>query len=348
MALNFDEAWLLARKLSSKHRFVEAIQVGKSLLQVATKLDLPVELKVRLNQFLGSQYAALGDVRNAASHIESAFWQPGYKPKAYQLNDLVRLYRLTGQTGKIPKALDVVLGPRVEPPARRQFFVFALPKSAGSSICSSIADAIGFGHLASGFESSTMPYYAAALLGPDLARRAGNHPLIHQTHAMPWPENLRILRETAQPRFLVNVRDPRAAALSYYHMTENTNLHRMRMVLAVSSYNNLTPGQRFDKVVELVFPAFIDWLAGWTKHVDESDGSGMIVTFERFKAEPERIVREACRFLTGQETGSVTIHKTHYRTGSNSAPDPLLPDERRKALFEQIPSDLARRFGWTA
>ena len=110
-----------------------------------------------------------------------------------------------------------------------------------------------------------MPYYAAALLGPELARRAGNHPLIHQTHAMPWPENFKILRETGQPKFLVNVRDPRAAAFDDYHMTENTNLHRLRMVLSVPTYNNLTPQQRFDKVVELVFPAFVDWRTGWTK-----------------------------------------------------------------------------------
>jgi hypothetical protein len=348
MTANFGQAWVLAQKLGRKHRFAEAIKVGKALLEQAKASGLPVELNVRLNQFLGSQYAGLGDVANAASHIEAAFWQPGHKPKSYELNDLIRLYRLSDQTSKIPRALDVVLGPRSERPGQRQFFVFALPKSAGSSICSSIADALGFGHIGSGFESPSMPYYAAALLGPELARRAGNHPLIHQTHAMPWPENLKILRETGQPKFLVNIRDPRAAVLSYYHMTENTNLHRMRMVLSVPDYNNLTRRERFDKVVDLVFPAFITWLTGWTKHVDESEGRGMIVTFERFKADAEGTVREACRFLTGDEKSPTTIHKTHYRKGSNEAPDPLLPEARRAALFEHIPSALSQRFGWSA
>ena len=346
--LDVAKAFGIARALGRARRTSDAIKLAEIIVKKAkAQGQLTTEWIVRLNLFLGSQHAGTGNVEKAAHYIETAFQASPQTVQFNKLNDLLRLYQISGQTAKIRPALDQVMGSVTSLPTGRQYFTFALPKSAGSSLCSSVAEAIGFKHIASGFEAPHMPYYAAALLGPEIARRAGTQRLIHQTHAMPWPANFKILRETAQPRFLVNVRDPRAAVLSYYYMTEQTNLHRLRLLLAVPNYNELSLQERCDRVVELVFPAFIDWLSGWTAYVDSSGGLGMITTFEEFKADAEAVVQRAAKFLSGEEKSARTIYKTHFRKGGTDETDPLMSEARRRELFQQIPEPLRERFGWT-
>jgi len=344
--LSFDKAIALAMRLRQQQKFEQAKSIADQLLRTAKAGNAPDSVLSRLNKFLSTVHAGRGNLAQATAHMDAAFWMDATEQRGI-FNDLVRLYRLNGQTDKIPRAMDAVLGPRSDRPTRRQNLVFALPKSAGTSVCSSVAGALGTGHFASGFDLPTIPHYSAAVLGPQISRRVGTNRIIHQTHAMPWPENIKVLRDTAKPKFLVHVRDPRPAVLSYYHMGDAAALHRLRLILAIPTYNQMSAEDRFAKVVELVFPMFIEWLNGWVDYVDQSEGSGMITSFEEFKADPNGLVRRITGFLAGEEREPTTIYKTHFRKGSNDAPDPLLTEALRQELFEKIPEGLRTRFGWT-
>ena len=336
---DFAQRFELARKLGRARQFHAALDIARTLPEDA--LD-----PVQLNGFIASQHAGLGEVAAAAHHLARAFWAIDGKPPFALFNDLVRLYRLSGQDHLIPVAMERVMGKAAGLPSRRQYFVLALPRSAGTSFCSSLADALKLSHVASGFDSPRVPHHAAALLGPEISRRLGTRPIIHQTHAMPWPDNFTIVERFGAARFIVHIRDPRRAALSYFTMAEASNLHRLRMVLAVPGYNGLSAPERCERVLDLAFPTFVDWISGWVDYADRSNGRALVTDYDTFTSTGARLVQEACTHLAGHGGTASRIYQTHRRKHAGQG-DPQLSPERRQFMFEQIPERLRSRFGWT-
>lgn len=334
-----EQIFAAAKHLSRQREFARAIALGEALR--ARWHDLP-----ELHSFLAVNHAGLGRPRAALEHLEKAaeMTGEGQLPFAH-VNDIVRLMWLTGQKERIPAFLERYM-PLSGRPSGRQWMVFALPKSAGSSLSSSLADALGVPHYPSGYESPKMPYQAAVLLAPEMTRRLGARSCIHQTHAMPWRRNIAVLRSTARPRFLIHLRDPRDAVLSYYHMGERYAMHRMRFVLAFPGYNAWPQERRFEAVLKVAFPTFVGWIRGWLDYADSHRDQAMVTSFDDLTREGPALVERITAFLTGTSRSCTDLHKVHFRVGQDGGDDPLMPATLRRRLHSAIPADMRARFGW--
>lgn len=297
--------------------------------------------------------ALAGDLAETARLFGQRF-QTSKSPSFATFNDFLNLCRQTGQEEAIEAALDRLFPrkPGAEEQAGRshQAMVFTLPKSAGTSVVQTLAATLRVGRVASGSDDARAPGYSASLLEPGLLQRLASEKLLHQTHAMPWRENLVQLRQHCFPKIVVHLRDPRDALLSYYYMAEKYELHRLRLLLMYPDYNRLDPPKRMQLLSRTVYFRFLEWITGWVAVADTlGEQQAMVTTFERFKGEPDAFFRDLSIFFSGKERPLARVRQTHFRRGNvGQTDDPLLPQSMRKSLYDYIPRELSRRFGWSA
>jgi hypothetical protein len=314
---------------------------------------LAEQLNSPANAYLEAALCAAlgGDLAETARLFERFFWS-AEKPNVANLNDLISLYHLTQRPERVAEAVTRLFPPLPDDHPRsgrkqRQAMFFALPKSAGTSVVQTLAETLRIRYVASGSDDTRVPGYSAAVLEPAILERLSGRDLLHQTHAMPWRENLEKMREYCYRKFIVHLRDPRDALLSYYYMAEKYELHRLRLLLMYPDYDRLPPIERMELLARKIYPNFLEWIIGWTAAADAAGGRAMVTSFERFKREPEPLLSELTRFLGGRELPLAPVRKTHFRKGkSGQKDDPLLPAELRERLYEQIPHELCRRFDW--
>ena len=288
-----------------------------------------------------------GSLGETARLFEQFFWS-AERPSMANLNDLLSLYHQTGRQQRRDEAIRRLFPGPSGDRDRRQVLVFALPKSAGTSVVQTLADTLHVRHVASGSDDARTPGYSAPLLDAALLRRLSGRTLLHQTHAMPWGENLRLQQAHAYPRFVVHLRDPRDALLSYYYMAEKYELHRLRLLLLEPDYGHLEPGERMALLARRLYPRFLEWIIGWVAAADSAGERARVTSFETFKRDPETFFKALTRFVSGRELPPAPVRKTHFRKGrAGQTDDPLMPPAMRAELFEQLPAELTRRFGWT-
>ena len=295
--------------------------------------------------------AALSGSLNETARLFDSFFWAAKRPSFANLNDLLSLYHQTGQQERVAEAVDRLLlrqsDGQGQQRKRRQVMVFALPKSAGTSVVQTLASTIGVPHVASGSDDPRTPGYSAPLLEPRLLERLSERGLLHQTHALPWKENLEQIQQHSSSRIIVHLRDPRDALLSYYYMAEKYELHRLRLLLLYPDYDQLDPPARMELLSRTVYPVFLEWITGWVAAADIIGDKARVTTFESFKQDPETFFRQLTFFLSSRDLPLAPVKKTHFRKGqSGQTDDPLMPPEIREDLYGAIPVELARRFGW--
>ncbi len=331
-----------ARRDRLDGRFVAA---AAGYEQLARRLAKPSQAYL-----LAALSAALAGDLEETTRLFERFFETAERPSMANLNDLLSLYHQTGRqqrrAGAVERLFPASAADRGR--SRQQVMVFALPKSAGTSVVQTLAATLQVRHLASGLDDARTPGYSASVLDPLLMERLSGRTLLHQTHAMPWRENLQRVRDHAYPKLLVHLRDPRDALLSYYYMAEKYELHRLRLLLLCPDYDRLEPGERMAVLARHVYPRFLEWIIGWVAAADALGDRARVTSFETFKREPEAFFRELSLFVGGRERAPAPIRKTHFRRGrAGQTDDPLMPATLRQALFEQLPGELTRRFGWT-
>jgi len=332
-----------ARKAYTAGKYVAAAEGYEKL---AVHLADPAKAYLR-----AALCAALsGNLGETIRLFEIYFWSKD-SPSVADLNDLLNFYHQTGQRERVAEAVErrypSPIGDQHEAKLNRQAMVFALPKSAGTSVVQTLAETLGVRHVASGSDDLRAPGYSASVLEPELLRRLSGRQILHQTHAMPWQENMEQLRRHGYPKFIVHLRDPRDALLSYYYMAENYELHRLRLLMQCPDYDRFDLSARMRFLIRTVYPVFLEWIIGWVAAADALSDRATVTSFERFKEEPESFFKHLTFFLSGKNSPLAPIKKIHFRKGkSGQTDDPLLPPSIREELYQHIPTELSRRFGW--
>ncbi len=294
--------------------------------------------------------ARAGDLPRTARLFEKYFWT-AEKPKFAVLNDLLSLYHQTQQHERKARAVRRLIPPAAasvgEKVPNRQIMVLTLPKSAGTSVVQTLSATIGVPFVASGSDDARTPGYSAAVLEPALLAPLAGRAVLHQTHAMPWRENLQSLRRFCAPKLIVHLRDPRDALLSYYHMAESYPLHRLRLLLLRPDYDRLVPAARMALLAREVYPRFLEWMIGWVAVADALGRTATVTSFETFRGNPDGFFRHLTTFLTGKEQPAAKVRKVHFRNGAvGEIDESLMPSSMRAELHAMIPRELVRRFAW--
>ena len=331
----------LARLLKSQERLVEAIDCfehARPLLAQAKRWQLDLDLALTR--------ARAGRLQAATAAFE-AFFFAAPKPNFANLNDLCNLYNLTGQPGKADAALrrffqDRTLGG----PKGDITFFFSLPKSAGTSIAQSVAQAAQRPHAATGVDEPGATAYSAGLLFEPLLRYLGGVRAVVQGHALPRSQTLTLAKRYGGAPLFVHLRDPRDALVSYYHMAEEMDLHRMRLVLADPGYAELDAAAKLRWLKTHVYPTFVAWIRDWVAVADGWHGPAHVGSFETFVQDKQGYVAACANRLDGKARPVGTVRQTHMRQGRSGSAADAFTEAEMAEMLAQIPEALRARFGW--
>ena len=331
----------LARLLKRQERLADAIdgfEHARPLLPEAKRWQLDLDLALTR--------ARAGRLQAATAAFE-AFFFAAPKPNFANLNDLCNLYNLTGQPGKADAALRRFFPNRTPPgPTGDVAFFFSLPKSAGTSIAQSVAQAAQRPHAATGVDEPGATAYSAGLLFEPLLRYLGGVRAVVQGHALPRPETVALAKRYGGAPLFVHVRDPRDALVSYYHMAEEMDLHRMRLVLADPGYAELDAPAKLRWLKTHVYPTFVAWIRDWVALADGWDGPAHVGSFETFVQDKQGYVAACANRLDGKARPVDTVRQTHMRQGRSGSAAEAFTETEMAEMLAQIPADLRARFGW--
>lgn len=221
-------------------------------------------------------------------------------------------------------------------------------------IGSALVRGLGCEHELEGLSGGAFPdkRVMQGYLGP---RNSGGH--VFQEHLDANRYNLFVL-ELMLPKFILHVRDPRQATLSWLHHFNKSHPHPRHTLETVyyrvpDSYYDLDNDGQLDYWLESWLPILVRWTADWLAALNDSRWKldVLVTRFEDFRADPEQFFAQILDFycIDGKDwvaPDSPVQGALHYRKGKTDEWRQRFT-ARQTALCEmQIPNELALVFGW--
>lgn len=229
-----------------------------------------------------------------------------------------------------------------------------LPKSASESIWNRLAEGLAMaqGHVSLGLfpDCCLMPHRVGIL---------GEGGMIAKEHIPASPHNLKVLTDAGLKKVVLNLRDPRQAALSWAHFVRND----VSMRLMAPIWRKIVPPREIlesdfsallDWVIARYLPLAIRWIADWTRHAGSAETANVQVypaRFERFRGDPEGYLRGVLDFLEIEPDRfamSAKAETIHLRRGAVEEWREVLTAGQRERAWAAIPPELAEFWGWQA
>lgn len=252
------------------------------------------------------------------------------------------------------KAADALIEKRPVPS-----IVFnTLPKSGSVFITRLIAQSLDMS-----FEPLTNSYFPSDVIKLEQAEalRSGN--MISQDHFPASEINIHYLAQFA-PRLVLNVRDPRQAALSWGHHLDNlhssaTFAHARGLLRNVfpklpDNYFDQDFEQRIDWVIDNHIPLLVTWLEDWLRIFDTQAEHGLsihLARLEDFIADDRAYIRTLLGFLNIPESwfswdAPDKTPAMHYRRGEIDEWRRVFTRDQKKRVSEIVPETLLQRLDY--
>lgn len=168
------------------------------------------------------------------------------------------------------------------------------------------------------------------------------------THLLPFPENIRRLKEAGLNRVIVQVRDPRQVLLSFIHHRQRYHAHYPDKAPDTFSKDVLfTPTEE-----EMgLYYSFIGWIQGWLKAAEELEIH--FSTFEEFVTDREKFIQGYVDFYGHEKHFDHTLAVTentsvdnHKRLGQTDEWRSIFTQEQQDRLGSLLPQEVREHFGW--
>jgi len=224
-----------------------------------------------------------------------------------------------------------------------QFIALALAQSIGSQVR----------------QISYMPV-GGQIIPPELWAIRGTDN-VGRSHAPASRFNLGMIREAGFERFVLLVRDPRDALISWWHHLDRELIKSNGWALAqdvadglrTASYYSLSRDEQIDQLIRLTYPAFVRWIADWMNAIDSGLVSCLIVRYEDFCRDQRSHVSKMLRYFGSDaapllpERGEQKISDvTNQRRGVSGSHKDELTDDQVARLDAVSPHGLFQRMGW--
>lgn len=214
-----------------------------------------------------------------------------------------------------------------------------LPKSGSIYIWTTVSDSL------------RMPMFRVALtqslteetIVPALLEVFSDGGMTAQHHLHPSEENIARLKEAGFTRFIVHFRDPRQAAVSWWHYQLKIGAARERE-------------RSQEEIEEVIWLGYLEpaarWLQGWLDiHDNDPDFDLVLSTQEELAGREVEHISALLRGIgvpedrisleAGQRSG-----RTHFRKGAKDEWLSFYSDAFKKRSVDLVPNEIARRFGW--
>lgn len=157
-------------------------------------------------------------------------------------------------------------------------------------------------------------------------------------------------------RWVVHVRDPRQATLSYVHHLNKQHRENPWMVLMVDSRNPLDASffnssleEQISWMIQFHLRAIVSWIEGWNSSGYRSRRF-MFTTYEDLNQRPLVFFRKLLKFYGLPAKGfkylKPEVGALHYRNGQIDEWRSVFTDEQKEKAWQSIPDWMAERFGW--
>jgi Sulfotransferase domain len=234
--------------------------------------------------------------------------------------------------------------------------IISMPKSATQFVTRAVAQSLG-GEVRR--VSTALPF--AAQIDPEQLWALRGTYDVGRSYAPATPFNVAMIREAGFRRFVLLVRDPRDALLSWWYHNDRSLHRENQWSLAMDvadglrsrEYLSSSREEQLQQLANLIYPAFIKWLTGWATTLRENCPEVMVLRFEDFRDDPRgHILRIIEHFgydvpVILPERGSQPINDlTNRRKGSVGDHRIELPAAVVNQINAGSPRWLFDRFAW--
>ncbi len=232
----------------------------------------------------------------------------------------------------------------------QSIFLVTLPKSGTVFLYSLFEASLGRPHL-----RPMVGYFPHSTLSPDTMRKFATGRIVASSHSDPSPENLRVFDDLGM-RWVVHVRDPRAAILSWVHHVERPDIrekHAERHGLSEEYFaSSLTDKIEFH--INHRFREMLWWLDAWKQVIDSPQYRDRILLtrYEDMHGNDEAFARKLLGWFGFNpdiplKLPPKTLMKSHFRSGRIAEwREAFSPDQVARATAMIDPA-IYQRFGWT-
>lgn len=233
----------------------------------------------------------------------------------------------------------------------KPIFINTLPKSGSVYIIRKIAETIGV---------ETQPisygYFPVDLVDIQKLRDLVTSGNISQGHLDPSPTNLKLL-SLYLDRWVVHIRDPRQATLSWIHHLNrfhgeghDETIERSAPNLP-SDYFEWEFSQQVDCQIDRFLIPSLSWINGWLSVYDSGKYNILLTTYDEIIDNDDNFVHKIISFFNNEIMNLDIAHieknlSVHFRSGDPDEWRTSFSVEQCKRSTQLIPDALMRRFSW--
>lgn len=236
---------------------------------------------------------------------------------------------------------------------RQPMLINTVPKSASETIWNRLAAGLGMAqsHVSIGLfpECTVLPYRMQTFV------QGG---IIAKEHLPATPYNVRQLREAGIKRMIFHVRDPRQATLSWAHFVQDDVSMRLlapiwRQVVPKAQVLNQGLSATLDWAIDVYLPQLLKFMTDWDAlgRDPDQDFEVKFLSFEYFRRQGDAYFEDVLDFYgirrESFEPGAES-EDVHYRKGELEEWREVFTRAQARRAWDQIPQELAERFGWRA
>lgn len=226
-------------------------------------------------------------------------------------------------------------------------FINTLPKSGSVYITNALTE---------GLERSVLRISSDISFGKDLITpynfeifvREGH---ISQEHLPALPENIDFLERYLE-KWMIHVRDPRQALLSWSHFVLRFQSKHFKIDQYLPShYNDLSFAQQLDWQIENHFPVLVEWLMDWVKAEKRLKGRILFTRYTDLHSRPEWFFEQILDFWGIPDDTFIMPEppkkgQKHFRKGKLNEWRSVFSQRQQDQINAKVPDELLEFFDW--
>lgn len=222
--------------------------------------------------------------------------------------------------------------------------IATLPKSGTVFVGTTLANSLGYDY----GRSLVLDGFPMNVVFPDAAedQRCGGAITTSHVQASDW--NISVLKRHGMTRYVLIVRDPRAALYSWH------NYYREREIFIRrdndEAFRNLSPDVQFERHIDGFYADALAWLTEWAERIENDNEIEVLeLQYEHMVGNEEQQIRKILDFYGLGDTPVLLAEKnqaTNFRTGKVDAWREVISPAVIERLNAMIPAILWKRYGW--
>lgn len=235
-------------------------------------------------------------------------------------------------------------------------FLITLPKSGSMFIKNNLSKLLNLAQ----FHMHTGPFINSYLVEQKfpLFVKGG---IICQAHVPASEFNLILLKTFEIDKFVVHVRDPRQALLSWTHNVEqifnrgDEGIYRLRLLYQdfPDEYFNYSFEEKISWQIENYLPLEVKWIEGWLRTSQEPywKNKMLFTEFVDMSTKPSEVFKKILDFYDINCEAEFDFHKPkkgelHYRKGQIDEWKTIFTDEQIEKASKMMSKNMKKQFAW--